>query len=190
MRLIEGLENGDLKRLVHSELHIDEFKSKLGEDEDVCVVSFKVAGKEPAMDLVNFIEKGYDWVIDADVSSGEMDDGDYIVFVECDREEEVSKQIFGMMEDLMNITLQKPTDWRVRYYKGDEDHELSIENLARMIPSSPDAYKKKFGITDEPEEELGDKDLDKLKAAAGVKVDTKAPKNDFTESLRIAAGIR
>ena len=33
------------------------------------------------------------------------------------------------------------------------------------------------------------KEMDKLKTAAGVKVDTKAPKNDFTESLRIAAGI-
>jgi hypothetical protein len=32
-------------------------------------------------------------------------------------------------------------------------------------------------------------ELDKLKAVAGVKVDTKAPKNEYTESLRIAAGI-
>lgn len=187
MKLIEGLENGDLKRLVHNELHIDEFKSKLGEDEDICVVSFKVRGKEPAQDLVNFIEKGYNWVVDADVSSGEMDDGDYIVFVECDRAPDVAKQIFGMMEDLMNITLQKPSDWRVRYYKGSEDHELSIDHLAKVIPSSPEAYKKKFGIKDEPE---SNNELDQMKAAAGVKVDTKAPKNEFTESLRIAAGIR
>lgn len=187
MRLVEGLENGDLKRLVHNEMHIDEFKSKLGEDEDICVVSFKVKGKDPANDLVNFIEKGYEWVVDADVSSGEMDDGDYIVFVEADRTPEISEQIFGMMEDLTNITLQKISDWRVRYYKGNEDHELSIETLARLIPSNSASYKKKFGIKDEPE---SNKDLDKIKSAAGVKVDTKAPKNDFTESIRIAAGIR
>ena len=187
MKLVEGLENGDLKRLVHNELHIDEFKSKLGEDEDVCVVSFKVKGKDPAQDLVNFIEKGYEWVIDADVSSGEMDDGDYIVFVECDRTPEVSKQIFGMMEDLMNITMHKVGDWRVRYYKGHEEHDLSIENLARIIPSDASSYKKKFGIKDKPE---STKDLDKIKSAAGVRISTAAPKNDFTESLRIAAGIR
>ena len=35
--LFEGLEQGDLKRLVHPELHIDEFKSKLGDDCDVVV---------------------------------------------------------------------------------------------------------------------------------------------------------
>lgn len=187
MKLVEGLENGDLKRLVHGELHIDEFKSKLGEDEDVCVISFKVKGKDPAQDLVNFIEKGYEWVVDADVSSGEMDDGDYIVFVECDRTPEVSEQILGMMEDLANVTLQKLSDWRVRYYKDQTDHELTIDSLTHLIPSNSAAYKKKFGIKDEPE---SNKDLDKIKSAAGVKVDTKAPKNDFTESLRIAAGIR
>jgi hypothetical protein len=185
-KLFEGLERGDLKRLVHGELHIDEFKSKLGDDEDVVVVSFKVAGKEPAQDLVNFIEKGYDWVIDADVSSGEMDDGDYIVFVECDRTPEIAKQVYSMMEDIMNVTEQKIGDWRVRYYKGQEDHELSEESLTSLIPGTPELYRRKFNIKDEDSH----KDLDKLKAAAGVKVTTKAPKNDFTESLRIAAGIR
>ena len=64
-RLVEGLGHGDLRRLVHDELHIDEFKSKLGEDRDVVVVSFKVAGKSPAQDVVDFLEKSYDWVIDA-----------------------------------------------------------------------------------------------------------------------------
>jgi len=69
--LRENLEMGDLARLVHNELHIDEYKSKMGTDADVCVISFKVAGKEPSADLVSFIEKGYDFVLDADVSSGE-----------------------------------------------------------------------------------------------------------------------
>ena len=73
----EGLEQNDLKRLILPELHIDEYKSKMGKDEDVIVLSFKVSGREPAEDLVNFIEKGYEWILDADVSAGEMDDGDF-----------------------------------------------------------------------------------------------------------------
>jgi hypothetical protein len=177
--LFEGLEKGDLTRLVHDELHIDEFKSKLGKDEDVCVVSFKVVGKEPANDLVNFIEKGYDWVIDADVSSGEMDDGDYIVFVECERDTNVPRNIVNMMRDIMNVTGQKLGQWRVRYYKGTEDHPLTLESLNSLIPQTADAYNKRYGI----------EDLDAMRAAAGVKVKTKAPKNDFTESLRAAAGL-
>jgi hypothetical protein len=55
--LTEGLEINDLKRLVHTELHIDEFKSKLGRDEDIIVLSFKLTGRAPASDLVDFLEK-------------------------------------------------------------------------------------------------------------------------------------
>lgn len=192
-RLFEGLERGDLKRLVHSELHIDEFKSKLGDDQDMVVVSFKVAGKEPAQDLVNFIEKGYNWVVDADVSSGEMDDGDYIVFVEADRDNKIAERLMEMLSDIMNVTDQDVSEWRVRYYTSQEDHELSLDSLRALVPSSPEAYRQKFPEKDEDSEDEDkehSKDLDKLKSAAGVKVDTKAPKNEFTESLRIAAGIR
>jgi hypothetical protein len=178
--LNEGLEPGDLARLVHPEVHVDEFKSKLGRDEDVCVVSFKVMGKEPANDMVNFIEKGYPWVIDADTSSGEMDDGDYIVFVELERNRDVPEDIMDLMNDLMNVTEQDISDWHLQYHTSGEQHELNIENLTMLIPVTPEQYRQRFGH----------EEIDKLKAAAGVEVTTKAPKNDFTESLRIAAGIR
>ena len=179
IRLREGLEVGDLKRLVHPEMHVDDFKSKLGRDEDVVVVSLKVTGKEPAADVVNFVEKGYDWVIDADVSSGEMDDGDFIVFIELDRTPSAAGQIMEMMDDLMNLTEQDISDWKVCYRNGRE-HPLDEKTLQDMIPKTPEEYRQQFGH----------QEIDKLKAVAGVKVKTKAPKNDHTENLRIAAGIK
>lgn len=181
-RLCENLEIGDLKRLVHNELHIDEYKSKMGDDSDVCVISFKVSGKEPGIDLVSFIEKGYDFVLDADVSSGEKEGGDYLVFVEIDRTPKLPEQIMAIMNDLMNLTEQMPEEWRVRYYKSTEDNELSEESLRNLISLTPEEYRRKF--------ESDQEELDALKSAAGVKVDTVAPKNEFTESLRIAAGIK
>ena len=177
--LFEGLEASDLKRLIHTELHVDEFKSKLGDDCDVVVLSFKVDNKEPAGDLVSFIEKGYDWVIDADVSAGEMDDGDYIVFVELDRNPDVADNIMKLMDDLMNLTAGTTDEWRVRYYKSHKETTLSLEALHDLIPDTPEAYNKAYG----------QESLDKLKTAAGVDVTTKAPKNDYTESLRNLAGI-
>jgi len=179
LNLLEGLEGGDLKRLIHPELHVDEFKSKLGDDADVIVLSFKVDSKAPANDLVNFIEKGYDWVIDADISSGEMDDGSYIVFVEIDRDESAPDNIMSLIDDLMNLTEQEVDDWRVRYYKGHKERELNAETLAELIPLTPDAYEKMYGQDA----------IDHLKTAAGIDVDTKAPKNEFTESIRNLAGI-
>lgn len=176
----EGLEQNDLKRLVHDELHIDEFKSKMGRDEDIVVISFKVTGREPAEDLVNFIEKGYDWVIDADISAGEMGDGDYIVFVECDREPTVAENLIAMMEDIMQLTEQKLSDWRVVYRSNPEEQDITVDSIQQNVPLTSNDYIARFGKTD----------LDKLKTAAGIKVTTKAPKNDMTESLRIAAGIK
>ena len=177
--LFEGLEKGDLARLIHPELHIDEFKSKLGDDQDVIVLSFKVDAKEPAIDLVSFIEKGYTWVLDADVSSGEMDDGSYIVFVELDRTKSAPEDIISLLEDLMGLTDQELEDWRVRYYKAHKETTLSLEALQDLIPLTPEAYEKAYGH----------EEIDKLKAIAGVEVTTKAPKNDYTESLRNLAGI-
>lgn len=181
-QLNENLEHGDLKRLIHTELHIDEYKSKMGDDADVCVISFKVAGKEPSADLVSFIEKGYDFVLDADVSSGEKEGGDYLVFVELDRTPQLPSQIMEMMNDLMNLTEQTLEDWRVRYRKSVTDFELTKENLESTIPLTPEEYTQKYNQDQE--------EIDALKTAAGVEVTTKAPKNEYTESLRIAAGLK
>ena len=192
--LRENLEQGDLKRLIHNELHIDQYKSKMGTDEDVCVISFKVAGKEPSADLVGFIEKGYDFVLDADVSSGEKEGGDYLVFVELERSEKLPAQIMEIMDDLMNLTEQKIEDWRVRYYKSATDNELSGESLVDLIPTTPEAYDAKYGKDDEELEVSEPEDitpeLDAMKAVAGVPVTTTAPVNEYTDSLRIAAGLK
>ena len=190
-QLNENLEYGDLKRLVHPELHIDEYKSKMGDDSDVCVVSFKVAGKEPSADLVSFIEKGFDFVLDADVSSGEKEGGDYLVFVELQRSLDLPAQIMEIMNDLMNLTEQNIEEWRVRYYKSLTDHDLTEESLSEIIVLSPEEYAQKYDTESDQEEETnGENDLDALKVAAGVDVDTTAPVNDFTESIRTLAGIR
>lgn len=174
-----SVEYGDLKRLVHNEIHIDQFASKLGDDRDVVVVSLKVAGKEPSEDICAFVEKGYEWVLDADVSPGEMDDGDYVVFIELPRDPKCAEHIIEFLQDLINLTEHDMEEYRVRYRHNKEDHPADIETLKQLIPSSPQEYDQRYGSND----------IDKLKTAAGMKVDTKAPKNEFTESLRIAAGI-
>ena len=175
----EGLEQNDLKRLVHPELHIDEYKSKMGKDEDVIVLSFKVNGREPAEDLVNFIEKGYEWVLDADVSAGEMDDGDFLVFVECDREPEVADNILAMIQDITNLTGQKLTEWSIQVRSNPATIDLSVENIKNNVPLTSSSYLSKYSK----------KELDEMRNAAGVPVTTKAPKNDHTQLLRSLAGI-
>jgi hypothetical protein len=178
-KIVEGLEKSDLKRLVHPELHIDEYKSKMGKDQDVIVLSFKVTGREPAEDLVNFIEKGYDWVLDADVSSGELDDGDYLVFVESDREPQVADNVISMMQDIMNLTDQKLDDWSMQIRSNPNKMPLSADSIQNSVPLTSASYRARYGK----------KELDEMRNAAGITVTTKAPKNDHTQSLRSLAGI-
>ena len=180
--LHEGLERHDLKRLISTRVTIDEYKSKIGADEEIVVLSFQVTSKEPALDLVNFIEKSYDWVVDADVSSGEMSDGSYLVFVEAEREPGIAENILRLFEDLKNISDLDLSDWKVEYHKPQKRIELDVESLRSAIPSTPEEYRMIFKNKKD--------EIDKLKTAAGVNVDTKAPKNEFTEGIRVLAGLR
>ncbi len=181
-QLFEGLEAGDLARLVDSTVTVDEYRSKIGSDEEIVVLAFKVSSKDPALDLVNFIEKSYEWVLDADASSGELTDGSYMVFVEIDRDRSVPENIVTMLEDISKLVDFEPEEWRIEYPKAKKSAELNRDSISAIIPLDPKTYTNLYARTNE--------DLDRLRTAAGVKVTTRAPVNDFTESLRIAAGIR
>ena len=181
-QLFEGLEADDLARLVDRRVTFDEYKSKVGSDAEICVLSFKIQGKDPALDLVSFIEKSYDWVLDADASSGELNDGDYLVFVEADREESLVDNLMLMFEDISRLTKIDIDEWIIATGKPHRSELLSADAIRQLIALTPEEYELKIKNKTEA--------LDNLKLAAGIKVETRAPKNDFTESLRIAAGIR
>ena len=51
-----GLRQSDLEFTVDPVFEIDSYKSKMGDDEDIVVLSFSVNGEQPAKDLVNFVE--------------------------------------------------------------------------------------------------------------------------------------
>mgnify|MGYP000294609028 CR=1 FL=1 len=93
-----GLLKSDLGHLVDTIIEIDSYKSKMGEDSDIVTLAFSVHGNEPAKDLENFIEKGYPFVLDADVTSGEQTDGTYKVFVELERNRHISDNILEITD--------------------------------------------------------------------------------------------
>ena len=84
-QLFESLGYKDLGGLVKPTIHVDEFSSKMGDDDDIIVVSFFVRDQQAAKDLMMWFEKGYDFVLDADRSPGEIKPGRYLVYVELRR---------------------------------------------------------------------------------------------------------
>ena len=133
-----GLQTGDLRDLVYDIFEIDSFKSKMGDDKNIVVMSFSARTKESANDLMNFIEKGYPFVLDADVTSGEQADGTYKVFVEMERNKEVPKQVVEIIDGVQKLSnLDK---MRFRYYKSFKSNDTNPESLAEVIPLDNDAY--------------------------------------------------
>ncbi len=137
-QLNEGLRPNDLKEMVHAIFEVDAFRSKMGEDQDVCVVSFKVADRSPAKDLMEFIEKGYPFVLDADVSSGEDNVGEYSVFVEISRTPKLAEQIKELTYGVKKLT--GIDDFKFKYYKEKQVHEATEENLKRHVPATSRDY--------------------------------------------------
>jgi len=133
-----GLRPGDLKDLVYYIFEIDNFKSKMGDDKDIITLSFSVKEKEPANDLMNFLEKGYGFVLDADATAGEQSDGTYKVFVELARTEDAPERIMELAGGVRRIT--GLPELKYRYHKNFRSHEVSVANLEESVPLDADEY--------------------------------------------------
>ena len=132
-----GLLKNDLAHMVDNIIEIDSYKSKMGNDSDIVTLAFSIHGNEPAKDLENFIEKGYPFVLDADVTSGEQSDGTYKVFVEIERTKDIPMQIVEIADGVSKLAdLEK---MKFRYYKNFKSKDLDEENLA-TIPVDKESY--------------------------------------------------
>jgi hypothetical protein len=133
-----GLAARDLVGMIEGVFEIDSYSSKMGSDTGIVVISFTVREEAPAQDLVTFIEKGYSFVLDADCSSGEQDDGMYRVFVEIERDPGVVEQIMELMDGVSKLSGRD--DFEFRYYKSFESKPLTIEELTNSIPTDRESY--------------------------------------------------
>lgn len=134
----ESLRASDLRGFIKKIIEIDAFKSKIGDDEDIVTMSFTVDHEDPAKDLENFIEMGYDFVLDADVSPGELDDGTYRVYVELERTRHAPEQIREILDGVEKIS--GINNFKFRYFKNFKSQDATEENLSAAIPLDKDSY--------------------------------------------------
>jgi hypothetical protein len=174
--LSEGLEYKDMVGILKPTVHVDEFSSKMGDDDDVIVVSFFVRNKQAAQDLANWFEKGYDWVLDADISPGEIKPGRFLVYIELRRRSSAGRNLATAVEDLASLTEHEPADW-VMVYK-DKETPFSAEEFDRQVPLSPKQYRKEV-----------EGDLNEMRAAAGLETKQIYERERDIRSLQSAAGI-
>jgi hypothetical protein len=176
--LSESLEFKDLEGLMKPTIHVDEFSSKMGDDDDIIVVSFFVRNDQAAKDLMMWFEKGYDFVLDADASPGEIKPGRYLVYVEIRRRSTAGAHVEQLLTDLNTLTeFEGSSDWTM-HYRGQEV-PFSRDTFDRTVPLTPKSYRDRY-----------EKDLNEVRIAAGMPVVTTYNKKDRDlQSIQSAAGI-
>ena len=175
--LTEGLEYKDMEGLVKPTIHVDEFDSKMGDNDDVIVISFFVRDKQAARDLVSWFEKGYDFVLDADRSPGEIRPGRYLVYVEIRRRSSAPANVAALLNDLGTLTEHdSDSDWTMHY--RDQALPFSEEDFATLVPTSPRQYRLKY-----------EGELNEVRTAAGLPVRATYESDADIRAMQSAAGI-
>lgn len=175
--LFEALEYRDMEGMLKPTIHVDEFASKMGDDDDVIVASFFVRSKQAAADLVNWFEKGYDWVLDADTSPGEIRPGRYLVYIELRRRSQAGAHLARALDDLNTLTeFENASEWTMHYQ--DRDMPFSQETFDRVVPLSPKEYRRRK-----------EKDLNEMRSAAGIAAKPLFEPDRNLRQLQSAAGI-
>lgn len=177
--LTEGLDHMDFEGQIEPRVSVDEYAAKMGKDSEIVTLAFIVKSEAAGNDLVDWLERGYSYVLDAQLSEGELSSGKYLVFVEMNRRTSVPSRIIEILSDLETLTGLNVTDWTVEI--DDEDYDAEEAILKQKIILSPKEYK----VDEEREEELNemrtvagletvkihksqDEELKKYKAIAGL----------------------
>jgi hypothetical protein len=148
----------------------------MGENDDIIVISFFVRDQEAAKDLMKWFETGYDFILDADRSPGEIKPGRYLVYVEIRRRSSAGAQVQELLNDLNTLTEFEPDDWTMVYQ--DDRQPFSQEAFERTVPMSPKEYRKQH-----------DGDLNEMRVAAGLPTRAIYERDEDMIALQSAAGI-
>ena len=143
-QISEGLEYEDLKGLVSNNISIDQYKPKIGAEEDTVVVAFTVPYEDPAKDLSSFIESGAIDHLDVEASDAPDNEGNYKVFVEFTHDNDLFGKVEALLSNVDQITSKTETQWEYVAYKVKEPVEFNKENFQRDIVDSAVKYRMKF----------------------------------------------
>jgi hypothetical protein len=176
--LFESLGFKDFEGLIKPTIHVDEFSSKMGDDDDIIVISFFVRDAQAAKDLMSWFEKGYDFVLDADRSPGEIRPGRYLVYVEIRRRSTAGGHVEQLLNDLNTLTeFEDSSAWTMHY--RDKQIPFTRDTFDATVPLSPRDYRARY-----------EQDLNEVRIAAGLPVITTYNKRDRTlQAIQSAAGI-
>lgn len=135
-----SLTTNALKYTILPKISIDEFHPKAGTEDGVIVVAFYFRDQEPANDLNTFIQRGFIDTLDVDVSPSTDEDGNYLLFVELERNNGFPGVFKQLLRDIRNVTGK--VDWAVSVFGTDQVYSLADTGLFSKIITDPNEYKR------------------------------------------------
>jgi hypothetical protein len=158
--LNEGLEYHDLEGQMLPIVTVDEYAAHMGNDSEIVTLAFNIRSEAAGNDLVDWFERGYDFVLDAQVSEGEVKPGQFLVFVEMNRRSTVPKRIIELLDDLETLTDIPVKDWTI--IVDDEEHSPEEDVLKQVITISPHDYREEVEVEEE--------EINEMRERAGLEV--------------------
>lgn len=139
MKLIEGLDYHDMKGQIVPLVSVDEYAAKMGDDSDIVTLAFILKSQLAAKDLTSWLEIGYDFILDASVSEGELEPGKWLVFAEMKRRSNIPDKIIQILTDLKTLNDLDVEDYKIKVKEKEYKPDTSI--LKQVIVLSPSEYK-------------------------------------------------
>jgi len=185
IRLNESLDYMDMVGQIEPKITVDEYAAKMGKDKNIVTLTFNIKSKLAAEDLVSWFERGYEFVLDASVSDGEIEPGEYLVFVEIERRSKVPSRIIRLLSELEPLTGIKMRDWTVEIEGADFDADEEI--IRQNMILNPNEYAARTEAEAEDDENA---ELNEVRNLAGIESTRLAYEEDtYIKNLKAMAGM-
>jgi hypothetical protein len=129
----ESLQPGDLDHLVLPLISVDEFSSKI-DNQRAIVVAFYCTDRQPAEDLMRFIEGSNLDILDTEVSPAPSLEGYYVVFVEFSRNRDFPAALDEIITQVDNIA---DNDWQLKMWNHEDIVSYSADVLKELVILNP-----------------------------------------------------
>ena len=169
--ITESLDHGDMVDQVIPVLSIDEYAAKMGPDNEIVTLSLVIKSLLAADDLVKWFEKGYEFVLDASVSEGEISPGKYVVFIELERRLRLPQRIMLLLSDMETLTEIPVSEWKLKI--DEKEYPVDEEVIKENVILNPNRYKA---------EKEGEAELNEMRTQAGI--ETKKIYKDNPKEIR------
>lgn len=177
--ITESLNYLDMEGQVFPIVSVDEYAAKMGTDKDIVTVTFMTKSKLVAEDLVTWFERGYDFILDASISEGELEPNKWLVFVEMERRSWVARRLLGLIRDMETLTGMPVEDYTLNI--DAEDYPLELDIMKQKIILNPAKYEIEKNV---------DEELNEMRLKAGLDhKESDKPKDEYIKSIQAAAGI-